>query len=209
MPAKGWLLQRLGASHAALVLKRRKGALVDAIERALPAEAHSLLDLGCGDGEIGLQLAQRRPGLDVRGVDVLVRPTCHIPFTVYDGTTLPYADDSFDYVAVIDVLHHTDDISATLAECARVARRGVIVKDHLCENAADHGILRFMDWVGNRSHGVTMTYNYQPKSSWQQLIADNGLQTRSWTERLGLYPSPFSYVFERRLHFLAVFQPAA
>jgi ubiquinone/menaquinone biosynthesis C-methylase UbiE len=208
MPAQQWLLQRLGAGHASLVLKRRKSALVDAIEQCLPADAGSLLDLGCGDGEIGRQLAERRPGLDVSGVDVLARPTCHIPFTVYDGRTLPFADDAFDYVAVIDVLHHTDDIGATLAECVRVARRGVIVKDHLCENATDHRILRFMDWVGNRSHGVTMTYNYQPKSAWRRLIADAGLQTRSWTERLGLYPAPFNYVFERRLHFLALFQPA-
>lgn len=209
MQAQQWLLQRLGAGHASLVLKRRKSALVDAIAQCLPADAGSLLDLGCGDGEIGRQLAERRPGLDVQGVDVLARPTCHIPFTVYDGKTLPFADDAFDYVAVIDVLHHTDDIGATLAECVRVARRGVIVKDHLCENATDHRILRFMDWVGNRSHGVTMTYNYQPKSSWRRLIADAGLQTRSWTERLGLYPSPFNYVFERRLHFLALFQPVA
>jgi ubiquinone/menaquinone biosynthesis C-methylase UbiE len=208
MAAKGWLLERLGAGHSALVLKRRKTALVDAVDRALPADAQSLLDLGCGDGEIGRQVAHRRPGLDVQGVDVLARPACQIPFTLYDGTKLPYPDDAFDYIQVIDVLHHTDDIGGTLLECARVARRGVIIKDHLCENRVDFQLLRFMDWVGNRAHGVTMTYNYQPESAWRRLLTEAGLATRTRTEKLGLYPPPFSYVFERRLHFVALVQPA-
>src|SRR5206468_7909554 len=107
MASEGWWLRRLGAGHSALVLKRRKRALVDAIDECLPADAQSLLDLGCGDGEIGRQVAERRPGLDVQGVDVLARPACQIPFTLYDGAQLPYPDDAFDYIQVIDVLHHT------------------------------------------------------------------------------------------------------
>ena len=51
------------------------------------------------------------------------------------GTSLPFADDSFDLVLSVAVMHHIaapDDVRRTLAEMVRVARPGgrVLVWDH-------------------------------------------------------------------------------
>jgi glycosyltransferase involved in cell wall biosynthesis/SAM-dependent methyltransferase len=48
---------------------------------------------------------------------------------VADVEPLPYADASFDLVAVHDGLHHLDDPYAGLSEMARVARRWVLVSE--------------------------------------------------------------------------------
>jgi len=199
-------LKTLGSAHDSLVLTRRKVALAKAIADCVDTEAASLLDVGCGDGGIGHMVGEARPQLKVQGVEVLQRPDCKIPCALYDGKTLPFPDDSFDLVQAIDVLHHTEDIPGVLGECARVARRGVIVKDHLRENAFDGAVLRFMDWVGNRAHGVGMTYNYASRASWQDAIKRNGLTVSRWTQSLGLYPRPFNLAFERNLHFVALLE---
>jgi len=112
---------------------------------------------------------------EISGIDVLVRDVAEIPVTRYDGRTIPFGDDSFDTVLLIDVLHHTGDAAALLAEAARVARGCVIVKDHLCESRMDGWLLSFMDWVGNRPHGVSLEYNYLSAADWDDCIASAGL----------------------------------
>jgi hypothetical protein len=60
-----------------------------------------------------------------------------------------------------------------------------------------------MDWVGNRPHGVTLTYNYQSLSGWQKHFATCGLKADKISTDIPLYPFPFSLLFGRRLHFIA------
>jgi hypothetical protein len=78
------------------------------------------------------------------------------------------------------------------------------MKDHLDENAVDHAMLQFMDWVGNRPHGVTLTYNYQSRKQWEAHFANCGLAESSWTTKVPLYPSPFTWVVGRQLHFISL-----
>lgn len=49
---------------------------------------------------------------------------------------------------------------------ARVARRGVVIKDHLREGPLAGPTLRLMDWVGNRGHDVRLPYNYLSRRKW-------------------------------------------
>lgn len=194
----------LNRVHDAVIFNRRVGVLSSALAQAIPAGAASVLDLGCGDGQVGLGLMRLRPDLSVTGVDVLRRPVTHIPVALYDGKTLPFADGAHDYVCIVDVLHHTDDPAAVLAEAARVARHGVVVKDHLREGFLAGPTLRLMDWVGNRGHGVRLPYNYLDSAQWDAAIARAGLVREGVIERLGLYAPPLSWWFERRLHFVAL-----
>lgn len=197
----------LNALHHRAVFTRRVEVLAALLAQAIPTGGR-VLDLGCGDGRIAARLMERRPDLIIEGVDVLVRPVTHIPVTRYDGQTLPFADDSFDYVVIVDVLHHTDDPAVVLAEAARVARRGVVVKDHLREGWLAEPTLRLMDWVGNRGHDVRLPYNYLDRAQWAKTLERCGLAVSTWRDRLALYPLPFDWVFGRRLHFVAFFRAA-
>jgi SAM-dependent methyltransferase len=196
----------LNAVHGAAVFSRRVRVLASHLADAIPTRGR-ILDLGAGDGSVAAALMRLRPDLAVEGVDVLIRPQTLIPVTAYDGRTLPFPDQSFDYVTIVDVLHHTDDPAPILAEAARVARQGVVLKDHLLEGVLAGPTLRFMDWVGNRGHGVVLPYNYLTRQQWTSVFARAGLRVVSNQERLGLYPPPFGWLFDRRLHFVALLAP--
>lgn len=165
----------------------------------------SVLDVGCGDGQISRNLMRLNPGLQVTGIDVLVRPGAAIPVIKHDGgRRLPFGDGSFEAVMMVDVLHHTPDPAAELAEACRVSSDLVVIKDHCRDGLLAGPTLRLMDWVGNDRHGVDLPYNYWPTARWELAFADLGLSVRSWETRLDLYPVPLRPLFERNLHFVGV-----
>lgn len=92
----------------------------------------SVLDLGCGDGTLLDSLRLR--GNDVEGLDISLEAIkkCktkghkaeHFDFS--EGK-LPYADNSFDYVVMLDVLEHLYDPDTLLAEAKRVSRQFVVL----------------------------------------------------------------------------------
>lgn len=192
----------LGAVHGRLVFGRRIRRLAAEIVARLPRDAR-VLDVGCGSGALAALIMRMRPDVRIEGIDVLVRPGTAIPVTRYDGRTIPFADGSFDVAIVVDVLHHTDDPGAVLAEIARVAER-VVIKDHLRDGAFAGATLRFMDWVGNAAHGVRLPYNYLSGAEWKEIWQRLGLGPSAYETRLGLYPKPFSLAFDRGLHFITV-----
>lgn len=192
--------------HRLAIFNRRVHILAGHLADCIPNRG-SVLDVGTGDGLLASTLIRLRPDLQVQGVDVLARPETHIPVTLYDGVTLPFPDRSFDYVMIVDVLHHTADPGAVLVEAARVARLGVVIKDHLREGLLAGPTLRLMDWVGNKGHGVDLPYNYLSRDEWQAAYFRSKLTTVTSREKLGLYPPPLSWFFERQLHFVALLAP--
>ena len=189
--------------HGGLVFPRRARVLSAHLGGLVRDDESSLLDVGCGDGMIARMIHEHHPRVSVRGVDVLVRPRAYIPVTAYDGEHLPFEDDSVDDVMLVDVLHHTDDPTVVLKECARVATRAILVKDHLLTGVLAEPTLRFMDWVGNARHGVRLPYNYWPPERWKGAFAECGLRVARIRTQLGLYPGPLKLAFERSLHFVA------
>jgi 2-polyprenyl-3-methyl-5-hydroxy-6-metoxy-1,4-benzoquinol methylase len=200
---KGVEKRLLNAMHDQAVFQRRVRVLSDRLASELPASG-SVLDLGCGDGSIARAIMERKPGLTFRGIDVLIRPHTQIPVERFDGESIPAGDGSFDWVTVVDVLHHTDNPGQLLAEAGRVARKGVVIKDHLLERPAAYTTLRLMDWVGNKGHDVRLPYNYLSRAEWMKTLRGAGLEVRNWREKLSLYPFPVGLICDRKLHFIAV-----
>jgi SAM-dependent methyltransferase len=196
-------IQMLGRAHGKLVHQRRVAVLAGRLAAMLP-RASTLLDVGCGDGTIAKLVSETLPGLKVTGAEYSPRPDCAIPCSSFDGMHLPFPDKSFDGCTFVDVLHHSQDPLAILLDASRVCRRFILIKDHLAESTLDHWILRFMDWVGNRPHGVVLPYAYLSGKQWQQLYRDAGLAETQSDRAIPLYPAPFSFIFGRNLHFISV-----
>ena len=193
-------------AHNNLVYRRRTEILAARIGKLIP-NAATVLDVGTGDGRIASLLQSRRPDVQVEGLDVLLRNQTCIPVHWFDGRSIQCNDQSVDVITLIDVLHHSHDATKLMAEAARVARKFVIVKDHLAENALDHATLTFMDWFGNAPHGVALPYNYCSRRAWLERFSAIGLQVTIFDDDLPLYPRPANYIFGRRLHFIAQLRP--
>jgi len=193
------------AVHARMVFGRRVRVLADILSARIPPGS-AVLDIGCGDGTIGNLLVEHGTEISIEGVEFAPRPQCGIRCRPFDGAKLPFPDWTFDVCLFVDVLHHTDDPTILLREARRVTRRFVLIKDHLSENWFDFKTLQFMDWVGNRPHGVRLPYNYLSRQEWEASFAKCGLSIAQWTSEVPLYPFPFSLLLGRGLHFVALLE---
>jgi SAM-dependent methyltransferase len=195
----------LGQFHEACIYGRRIRRLSELLAELIPPSC-SLLDVGCGDGKLARAVLDKRPDLEIEGVDVLVRDRLWLPVHAFDGKNLPYSESSFDGVMLIDVLHHTRDTLVLLREALRVSRRWVIVKDHVRKGLAAGLRLRFMDHIGNTHHAVALPYNYLSTEEWNELHRVLDLKVVAEVRKLGLYPRPFDYIFGAGLHFVALWE---
>jgi hypothetical protein len=84
----------------------------------------------------------------------------------------------------------------------RVARSGIVVKDHIVTGRGAVATLRLMDWIGNAHHGVSLPYYYWREERWRQCFDELDLRIERWERSLRLYPVPAHWVFDRRLHML-------
>ena len=193
------LLERL---HGGYIQQRRLGVLVRHLKDVVPQNA-SVLDVGCGDGRLGALLGKKRPDLVVEGIDVLKRDKTWMAVQHFDGRTIPYKSASMDVVMFIDVLHHTDDPVALLREAVRVARKSIIIKDHVADGFLAESTLRFMDRIGNARYGVALPGNYWRLSQWEKAFEALALTPVAWREKLELYPKVVDMWFGRSLHFVA------
>ena len=100
------------------------------------AEPRSVLDVGCGEGVLTHEWAERLGDRRIVGIDLEdpklaaeweTRRRANLEYRVEEATRLSFADDEFDVAAAIEVLEHVPDPEATLAEMARVARRHLLV----------------------------------------------------------------------------------
>jgi SAM-dependent methyltransferase len=200
-PRRMHLFERL---HLAYDPARRCRVLCDLIAPRIP-HAATVLDVGCGDGALLSRLAGLRSDVDSTGIDVMARADAAIPVEIFDGVEIPFGAGAFDVVLLIDVLHHSDDPEQVLREAARVARRRVLVKDHVPNGPFGAVLLRFMDDVANRRVGLKPVphEDYWPAERWREVFDRCGLAVEMWSDRLHLYPRPIDWVFGRSLHFVA------
>jgi 2-polyprenyl-3-methyl-5-hydroxy-6-metoxy-1,4-benzoquinol methylase len=100
------------------------------------AAPESVLDVGCGEGVLTSEWAERLDGGRIVGIDLEdpklmaeweARRRPNLEYRVEEATSLSFADDEFDMASAIEVLEHVPEPEATLSEMARVARRHLLV----------------------------------------------------------------------------------
>ncbi|MFL5780818.1 MAG: class I SAM-dependent methyltransferase [Thermoleophilaceae bacterium] len=119
------------------VVKRLMRGFHDSLDELWGIAApESVLDVGCGEGVLTCEWAERLDGGRIVGIDLddaklraewerRARP--NLEFRVEDATSLPFEEREFDTATAIEVLEHVPEPEVTLAEMARVARRHLLV----------------------------------------------------------------------------------
>jgi 2-polyprenyl-3-methyl-5-hydroxy-6-metoxy-1,4-benzoquinol methylase len=107
--------------------------LDELFDRAAPS---SILDVGCGEGVLVCEWAERVGDGRVVGID-LDDPQLHaewekrrrsnLEYRVQKAEDLPFEANEFDFASAIEVLEHVPEPDHTLAEMARVASRHLLV----------------------------------------------------------------------------------
>lgn len=111
----------------------RAEAAAAAVLGLLPADAGTLLDLGCGTGIVTARLT--RPGLRVLGADASHGMAAAalrrgVPVALADAVRLPVSTGSLDAVTAVWLLHLLREpglVPAVIAEAARVLRPGGVL----------------------------------------------------------------------------------
>jgi 2-polyprenyl-3-methyl-5-hydroxy-6-metoxy-1,4-benzoquinol methylase len=119
------------------VVRRLMGNFERTLEELfVQADPQSLLDVGCGEGVLTHEWAQRLGDRRVVGID-LDDPLLHaqwegrqapnLEYKVMRAENLPFADGEFAVASAIEVLEHVPDPEHTVAEMARVASDWLLV----------------------------------------------------------------------------------
>jgi 2-polyprenyl-3-methyl-5-hydroxy-6-metoxy-1,4-benzoquinol methylase len=107
--------------------------LDELMQRAHP---RTLLDVGCGEGVLTAEWAERFCEGKVLGIDLEdpkleaewdKRRRPNLDFRPEEATSLPFGDGEFELAAAIEVLEHVPEPEQTLAEMARVAGTWLLV----------------------------------------------------------------------------------
>ncbi len=202
------------------------GALTERLERSVVLEQIgevarlSVLDIGCGDGDLAVGLWRR--GAHVVGVDAsermiaaaiqrAARERADVAFQVAQAAALPFPDRQFDLVAAVTILCFVTDAAPVFREIARVLRPGGrLVICELGRWSSWAAERRIRAWLGSR---LWRRGHFRTARELQGLCRDAGL-TPGTVRGAIYYPrwppaarllAPFDVAFSRLGTFGAAF----
>lgn len=164
------------------------GRITDRIEAELmqrmlgPVAAKQVLDVGCGDGELSVRLAQQ--GARITGLDAEPRMLAAarsrasqcgqtVEFIEGDVGQLPFSDGTFDIVVAVTVLCFVPDAERALSEMARVLKPGGrLVIGELGRYSLWAAKRRIAGWLGSRTWRKAI---FRSARQMHRLVAGAGL----------------------------------
>lgn len=158
----------------------------------VPGPGRATLDLGCGEGRVGVALRQR--GHRVTGVDAapslaqLASETGgYEDVVIADAAALPFADGAFDLVVAFMSLQDMDDAAGALRESARSLEPGgrlaaAIVHPFASAHLGREGreqrsyfdVQRTLDTIERDGIAFSFHQVHRPLHAWFALLRDAG-----------------------------------
>jgi len=134
-----------------------------------------LLDLGAGKCALSWKLKQE--GYNTTPVDVQnLSFTSQIDPIIYDGKNLPFADNSFDKVLLLTVLHHIPEPKIVIKEALRVADELIIIED-VYTNQLHKYLTFFTDSLFNFEF-IGHPHSNKTETEWEKLFKDLKLKIK-------------------------------
>lgn len=101
-----------------------RAALVRTLVAGVASPGAKVLDAGCGTGAFASALAADGFSVSAMDAELCGALPPHIEYSQGDLTSLPFGDEAFDLVLLLDVLEHVEDESAALGQVRRVLKPG-------------------------------------------------------------------------------------
>lgn len=115
-------------------------------------EGSKILDLGCGSAIVAKEF-QRFFKAEIFGLDIIDQRVEKIPFQIFDGINIPFADNYFDNTLISYVLHHVQNPIALLEEAKRVTKKRIFIYEDLPEG--------FLAKLRCQIHSTTFSHFFQ------------------------------------------------
>ena len=178
--------------------------------RAIWNPAHrKILDVGGGTGLMAEAIQKLFPVDQVVSVDVEDRylPNLSVKTGIFDGSTLPFPNASFDCVILNNVLHHVPrgQRIKLISECKRVAGP-LYIKDHLAVAFGDHVRLQILDLLGNAPFKGMIKAEYLTPDEWREIAALAGYEMSIYDGGRYRYGA-MAAIFPNRLECVIKFDP--
>ena len=113
-------------------------------------------DVGCGKGRYTINLLQQLPDNSYHAVDLSKKVIENLPQEIEKRqgslTNIPYEDNFFDYVYVIEALEHAIHIEGAIQELWRVTKQGgkIVIIDKPIEQLGKLKIEEWEQWIDSR-----------------------------------------------------------
>lgn len=152
-----------------------------------------IIDIGSGTCHVCNELELR--GFDITPIDIKDKSLIgNIHPVVYNGSKIPFSNNSFDVALILTVLHHTINQEEIIREAMRVAKRIIIMED-VYESRLEKYITYFFDCIGNfefKNH----PHSNRTDSGWLIIFERLGLRVTQKTVKKSVF------VFRHATYFL-------
>ncbi|MFH1978182.1 MAG: methyltransferase domain-containing protein [Candidatus Aenigmatarchaeota archaeon] len=152
-----------------------------------------VLSVGCGEGRMEAELKERT-GVNIEGLEVTKYKKSRIPIKLFDGKKLPVKDKSYETVLFVYMLHHTPTpktIENMLKEAKRVARKDIIILDHIYTNSLSKALLMVYDYTSNVLYDMPIPLNFLKIKEWGSIFTKLNLKVEE-----AEIPTPMNVFFK-------------
>ena len=167
---------------------------------------NSVLDLGCGNGNVLTSLSKKLNINDCYGIDTVnYIENINFNYLQYNNNNqIPLNNESIDVATSLMVLHHTEDPTHYIQELHRVLKKGgkLIIRE---TDAYNLDLLHFnlvMEFIFYEilfNIPVQITRNYFSRNEWKSLFINNGFKLiKEKSQNIKENPfTPFYFLMEK------------